>query len=94
MWALDPGLRGGIPEEVAALLPGLGTGSVCYHFLGGGGRPPLLVDDFSVWLEGWGGRFGRCREGLAAIDFHLWSLTEMRALIAQCLRDIPPADVP
>jgi len=84
---LDSGLRAATPVDLAELVPRLPTGSVFYHFVEGRRRPPLKVDDFSVWLEGWGEAFRPCRERLATIDFHLWSLKEMRALIARSLRD-------
>lgn len=91
---LDTGFRARTPAELAALVPRLPTGSIFYHFVEGRRRPPLMVDDFSAWLEVWGSRYDRCREGIAAIDFYLWSLTEMRALIAQCLRDITLEETP
>ena len=84
---LDSGLRAATPADLAGLMPRLPTGSIFYHFVEGRRRPPLKVDDFSVWLEGWGERFRGCRERLAGIDFHLWSLKEMRALIARSLRE-------
>jgi len=85
---LDTGLRASAPAALVELIPRLPTGSIFYHFVEGRRRPPLMVDDFSVWLEGWGRGFDRCREGLAAIDFQLWSLQEMRTLIARCLREV------
>ena len=87
MVALDTGLRAATPQELAERLPRLPTGSVFYHFIEGRRRPPLKVDDFSAWLEAWGPAFDAWRERLAAIDFHLWSLTELRALVARRLAE-------
>jgi len=86
---LDSGLRAATPADLAELAPRLPTGSIFHHFVEGRRRPPLKVDDFSVWLECWGEVYRPSRERLAAIDFHLWSLKEMRLLIARSLRDTP-----
>jgi len=86
---LETGLTAATPAELAERIPKLPTGSIFFHFVEGRRRPPLRVDDFSAWLARWGPAFDRCRERIAAIDFHLWSLTEMRALIAQCLAELP-----
>jgi len=90
---LDTGRRAATPAELAERIPHLSTGSVFYHFIEGRRRPPLRVDDFSAWLESWGPPYERHRERLAAVDFHLWSLTELRARIACCFDDLPPREV-
>jgi len=89
MVVLDTGLQATTPGELADRLPRITTGSVFFHFVEGRRRPPFTVDDFSAWLAQWGPAFDACRQAIAAIDFHLWSLTEMRALLARCLRDVP-----
>lgn len=78
MVILDTGMRARLPSELAARVPRIPTGSVYYHFVEGRRRPPPMVDDFSAWLAGWGSEYERCRASIAAIDYHLWSLTEMR----------------
>jgi hypothetical protein len=88
---LDAGLSAATPEEMAAIVPHLPTGSIFYHFIEGRRRPPLNMDDFSAWLQAWGPDYGGCIDRLAAIDFHLWSLSEMRAQIARCLAGLRPA---
>jgi hypothetical protein len=84
---VDTGLRAGTPEEMAARIPALSTGSIFYHFVEGRRRPPLLLDDFSAWLQEWGPGLDACRQRITAIDFNLWSLTELRGLIAACFTD-------
>ncbi len=86
---LDTGQEAATPAALASSIPHLSVGSIYYHFIEGRRRPPLRVDDFSDWLEGWGADFDGSRQRLAAIDFHLWSLTELRSLIAGCLGPIP-----
>jgi len=89
MVVLDTGLRASTPADLAARVPRLSTGSIFYHFVEGRRRPPIKVDDFSVWLAGWGPELEPTREAIAAIDYHLWSLTEMRTLIGAALHRLP-----
>jgi hypothetical protein len=89
---LDTGLTAAVPAEMAAIVPRLPGGSVFYHFVEGRRRPPLRVDDFSAWLEAWGPATQDCRDRLAAIDYHLWSLTEMRAQIAHAFAGLRTAE--
>ena len=86
---LDTGLRAATPAELGAQIPRLPSGSIFYHFIEGRRRSPRRADDFSTWLEEWGEGCARGRKRLAAIDFHLWSLTELRTRISRCLRDLP-----
>lgn len=89
MIVLDTGLSAATPGDLAARVPRLSTGSIFYHFVEGRRRPPLKADDFSVWLADWGPEFEAAREAIVAIDYHLWSLTEMRALIGWALHRLP-----
>jgi hypothetical protein len=91
---LDTGLRAATPAELGAAIRHLPAGSIFYHFIEGRRRSPRHSDDFSTWLEAWGEGSVRGRQQLAAIDFHLWSLTELRVRIARCLRDMPGGKVP
>ena len=86
---LDTGLQASTPSELGRLIPRLPSGSILYHFIEARRRPDKRVDDFSTWLADWGDPFDKYRERLAAIDFHLWSLTELRTRIARCLWKIP-----
>ncbi len=85
---LDMGRQAATPADLAAAIPHLPGGSIYYHFIEGRRRPPLRVDDFSAWLEGWGPATDAARQRLSGIDFHLWSLSELRALVAGCLGPI------
>ena len=78
------------PGELAALIPTLPTGSVFFHFIEARRRPPVLVDDFSAWLESWGPEYEGVRRGLAEIDTYLWTLRELRDHIARCFADGRP----
>jgi hypothetical protein len=83
----DTGLRAGTPDELAALIPKMSTGSIFFHFLEARRRPPLRIDDFSAWLSQWAERYDGVRRRLAAIDYFLWSLTELRERIGGCFED-------
>jgi hypothetical protein len=89
MVVLDTGVVARTPAELADRLLRIPTGSVYFHFVEGRRRPPLAVDDFSAWLSSWGPAFEPSCRAIAAIDFHLWSLTEMRALLIRSMRDLP-----
>jgi uncharacterized protein DUF5752 len=80
----DTGLMAPDPVRLAGMIPGLTTGSVFYHFIEARRRPPLEKDDFSVWLEPWGSDYEPVRERLAAVDYGMWSLIEIRERIARC----------
>jgi hypothetical protein len=82
---LDTGKAAETPEQLAAMIPGLSTGSVFYHFIEARRRPPLGTDDFSAWLQAWGPRYAPWCARLAGVDYSLWSLTELRERIAACL---------
>lgn len=85
---LDTGLQAATPAELGAQISRLPTGSIYYHFVEARRRPPVKMDDFSAWLMAWGSAYDHCRERLAAIDFHLWSLTELRQRIERCLKNL------
>ena len=57
---------------------------IFFHFVEARRRPPLRRDDFASWLVGWGDEYGPIRERLEAIDYTMWSLTELRERIAAC----------
>jgi hypothetical protein len=83
------GLSAAMPGDLANLIPRLSTGSVFYHFVEARRRHPARLDDISVWLEGWGEDHEPTRRRLGTIDFNLWTLTEMRDLIAACFEGPP-----
>jgi hypothetical protein len=85
----DTGVRAATPAELAAGIGRLTTGSVYFHFVEARRRPPLRVDDFSAWLAGWGPGFVEVRDKLAAIDFQLWTLGELRERLAQSFAALP-----
>jgi len=82
---LETGREAATPEDLAAAVPSLTTGSIFYHFIEARRRPPMGLDDFSDWLEGWGPRYTPWRQRLAAVDYQLWSLTGLRDRLHACL---------
>ena len=81
---VDTHLRARKPAELGAMIPRMSTGSIFFHFVEARRRPPLRRDDFASWLVGWGDEYGPIRERLEAIDYTMWSLTELRERIAAC----------
>ena len=80
----DTGIRVANPAELARRIEHMSTGSVFFHFIEARRRPPFRVDDFSAWLRGWGPDYVGVRQQLAAVDFQLWTLVDLRERILRC----------
>jgi hypothetical protein len=66
------------PEELAATLPQLSTGSIFYHFIDARRRVSGRGDDFRAWLEAFGDRYVALRDRLAEVEPYFSSMTEIR----------------
>jgi hypothetical protein len=73
------------PEELAQHLPGLSPGSIFYHFIDARARPPIGRDDFSVWLERWGGDYAELSAAVAALDPYFSSLERTKQRLCAVL---------
>lgn len=73
------------PDELAAILPRLSSGSIFFHLVEARLRPPRGEDDFSAWLAGWGERGAAARRLLVEIDPAFGSLSELRERVAQAI---------
>ncbi len=71
----DTGLSAKRPQELAAMIPVLSTGSVFFHFIDARRRPPLRRDDFSSGWKDATPTSGACATRLESIDCDQWSLT-------------------
>ena len=85
---LRTGEEAATPEALAAMIPRLSTGSIFFHFIEARRRPPIGRDDFSAWIETWGPAYSSWCAALDAVDYYLWSLTELRERIAACLETV------
>lgn len=81
----DSRRRPATPQELAAALPSFSAGSVFYHFIDARRRTPGHVDDFRLWLAGFGEDYGGLCADLAAIDPFFQPLSELRGQIAAVL---------
>jgi len=79
---LETGASAATIGELSEMIPKLSTGSIFHHFIATRRRQPGRTDDFSAWLEAWGEPSVPIRERLQAVDYHLWSLSELREQIA------------
>jgi hypothetical protein len=70
------------PEELAAALPQLSTGSIFYHFIDARRRVSDRGDDFRAWLEAFGDRYGDLRDRLAGVEPYFSSMSEIRQRLA------------
>ena len=93
MIVVDTGLRAATATEMAVQIPLLPPGSLYYHFIEGRRREGRREDDFSTWLRGWGEGVEPLRERLAAIDFRLWPLPDLRRLVGAALAMPAAAEV-
>lgn len=75
------------PEELAVLLPTFSTSSIFYHFIDARRRSEQTMDDFCVWLMGWGSEHTALCERLAAIDPFFLPLTVLRRQLAELFAD-------
>ena len=81
----DTGKRFETVEELGQLLPSMTNGSIFYHFIEAQRRPPLNMDDFSVWLMQWGEATAGLRQTLAGVDYYFWTLPELRQRLTQAV---------
>jgi len=77
----DTGLRADTPEQLAAIIPSLSTGSIYYHFIDARRRTDDREDDFNAWIKWLGPAYGDMADCLRHIDPYFASLKELRLLI-------------
>ncbi len=70
------------PRELSALVGQLSSSSVFYHFIDARRRTEESMDDFRVWLNGFGDRFSDLQEQLAEVDPYFSTLVELRQRLA------------
>ena len=78
----DTGERFTQPEEFAAALPRLTTGSVYYHFIDARWRSEARCDDLTAWLRRCGSEYCFLCDRLAAFDPYFSSLERIRDMLA------------
>ncbi len=79
----DSGLRFAEPADIVAFLPTLSTGSIYYHFIDARKRTPQRYDDFSAWLDGFGGKYQVLQNRLRSVDPYFSSLKEIRRIVTE-----------
>jgi hypothetical protein len=78
MVVFDPHLVIQRPEDLCEVIPTLSVGSIFYHFIDGRRRPPLGLDDFRAWLEGFGELYRDLIVRLASVEPYFVTLKELR----------------
>ncbi|MBN1662292.1 MAG: hypothetical protein JW943_01710 [Deltaproteobacteria bacterium] len=66
------------PGEMLEIMALLTNSSIYYHFLEARRRTPGLTDDFSLWMENFGGEWESLVKTLRTIDFIFYSLPELK----------------
>ncbi len=78
----DTRLRVATPEELPGLTPDLSLGSLFYHFIDSRRRSESGGDDFTQWLQCWGGRYRDLMDEILTVDPYFNSLIELREELA------------
>ena len=83
----DTRVRFDHPTELLPQINSLSTGSIYYHFIDARNRTEERVDDFSSWLEGFGGQFKELAQSLCAVDPYFSSLNEIRLIVSNIFHE-------
>lgn len=78
----DAGMQIETPEGLVDVIPRLPVGSIFYHFIDARRREPKGIDDFRVWVDGFGDVYADLVDDLGAIDPYFVSLTDLRQELA------------
>ena len=81
----DTGERIEHPEDLAAAISRMTSGSIYFHFLEARRRPPVGMDDFSAWLSDREAEGNLFREAFQSIDFAFSTLSELRGELVEAL---------
>lgn len=82
------------PQELAQAIMQMTNGSMYFHFLEGFRRPPLHVDDFTVWLQEQGPEGEPYARAIATIDFYFKSLQALKIDLGAALKAVAAAGAP
>ncbi len=77
----DTGIAIERPEDIGRAVSGMTTSSLYYHFWEARRRTDDQLDDFSVWLKDWNGKYEGVIEAIGNIDFYFMSLRELQKKI-------------
>jgi hypothetical protein len=66
------------PEQLVDVIPKLSPSSIFYHFVDARRRTPDRMNDFSMWLKGFGDKYQDLVKAYTSIDPYFLSLTEFR----------------
>ncbi len=75
------------PEELPKIIGTFSRGSLFYHFIDAKRRTYEGVDDFSIWLKSFGGKYADLVERLRRIDPYFVSLSELREHLKELFID-------
>jgi hypothetical protein len=73
------------PRDLCHAVRTMSIGSIYYHFISARRRVPIGLDDFRVWLGGFGDSTADACAAIARIDPFFLSLTELRTMLSDLL---------
>jgi hypothetical protein len=79
----DTGASYSKPEDLHKIIPKVSLGSIYYHFIDSRRRTEGNRNDFSIWLEGFNGKYKGLIENLDNVDPSFTTLHELRQEINQ-----------
>jgi len=74
----DTNQRVGMPEDFAQMIQRMSLGSIFYHFIDSRRRTDESLNDFSIWLSGFGDDYIPLINTLNSIDPYFTTLTNLR----------------
>lgn len=82
----DSGIRLRTPEELQSIFPTISLSSIFYHFIDARRRTFESKNDFSLWLDGFSGKYGELSESLDQLDPYFTTLSTLRDDIASLFK--------
>lgn len=71
------------PEELPFVIPLLPPSSIFYHFIDSRARTSEKMDDFSIWLKKFDGKYTSLLAAISSIDFYFLSLSQLKEQLAE-----------
>jgi hypothetical protein len=84
----DARVQADTPAMLAELLPSFSSGSIFYHFIEARRRPPVPLDDFSAWLQAYGGHYSRLLGRLVNVDPFFSSLRKTQQTLVTLFKEM------
>lgn len=89
----DTGMKLRTPEDLHTQLPHMSHGSIYYHFVEARRRVDDRLDDFSLWLKGFGDGVTPIIDALSGVEFYFVALWELQRRLITAVETALPESV-